>query len=118
MLTMSTDDGMIHIYQITRSKYSIPGGIQMTITKEQYFRMVDDKRKFDEKIDKLHEEYQNIWSSGDNRQIDENLKWNDIYRNRRADIIVKMNDSRKDIDKAILKEWKNEYGITRGLKVN
>lgn len=87
----------------------------MTITKEQYFRMVDDKREFDAHIDRLHKEYQEIWWGDDNRRINENLKWGDIYTNRRDQIIQKMADARKDIDKAILKEWKTEYGQSRGL---
>jgi hypothetical protein len=112
---MSTNDDILRMYQISRSKYSIPGGIQMTITKEQYFRMVDDKREFDAHIDRLHKEYQEIWWGDDNRRINENLKWGDIYTNRRDQIIQKMADARKDIDKAILKEWKTEYGQSRGL---
>jgi hypothetical protein len=85
------------------------------MNKETYFKMVDQKQELDRKIEILYKAYQNIWAIDSTKKINANLKWSDILRNRRDELVKEMTVAREGIKKSILKEWKKEYGTTRNL---
>ncbi|MED3562510.1 hypothetical protein [Bacillus xiapuensis] len=80
------------------------------MNKEKYFEMVNKKLELDKKIEKLYQAYNKIFWTDCHKKINANIKWNDILRQKRADLIEKMAEARKNIDKETLTQWKIEFG--------
>lgn len=83
--------------------------------KIEYFEMVDRKREMDAKVQELENEYKEIWWDDDHQAIKKNMKDTDIFKSRIRILLKEMAEYRKDIPKETLKEWKTEYGHSRGL---
>jgi hypothetical protein len=78
---------------------------------EKYFAKVDEKLKLDRQIEILHDAYNKIIWEQNITKINANIKWNDILRARRSELIDQMAKIRKGIPKDIMKKWKKEYAI-------